>query len=66
MDKLFPAGTELSTAALRGVVRTILATRPGEPPPTGRELRALVALLDVNNNGQLGREELEQNIKACR
>ena len=53
-------------ASLRTAVRTILSSRPGEPPPTGRELRALVALLDVNGNGALGREEMETGLKACR
>lgn len=38
----------------------------GEPPPTGRELRLLMAILDVKNSGTVTREELEAGLKVGR
>jgi hypothetical protein len=37
-----------------------------EPPPSASELSSLVALLDVNGNGRLSRQELVSGLKACR
>jgi hypothetical protein len=66
VEALFPSGTSLTLAQLRKVVRALLESRAGEAPPSGREMRALVALLDVNNNGVVSREEFEGGLKECR
>jgi hypothetical protein len=66
VEALFPSGSSMTLTQLRKVVRTLLDSRAGEAPPTGREMRALVALLDVNNNGQVSREEFEGGLKECR
>jgi len=44
----------------------MLETRAGEPPPTGRELRLLIAMLDSNNSGTLSRDEFENGLRDCR
>lgn len=38
----------------------------GEPPLTGRELRLLVAMLDINGSNTLSRQEFEDGLRDCR
>ena len=44
----------------------MLETRVGEPPLTGRELRLLVAMLDINGSNTLSRQEFEDGLRDCR
>ncbi|GIM05501.1 hypothetical protein Vretimale_9983 [Volvox reticuliferus] len=66
LDGLFPRGLELTANQVRHLVRQLLDTRTGEPPLTGREARHLVAVLDVNANGTLSREEFDKGLRECR
>lgn len=54
------------TPKVRLAVRAMLETRVGEPPLTGRELRLLVAMLDINGSNTLSRQEFEDGLRDCR
>ena len=66
MAILFPQGQALDFPQVRVAVGSMLETRSGEPMLTGRELRVLVAMLDVNGSGTLTRDEFEGGLKTCR
>ena len=51
---------------MRRLVRILLASRVGEPPLSGREVRHLMAMLDANSNGQLSRQEFDEGLRDCK